>query len=398
MNKNRIYLMVLGLLLSGVACGVPSAAAQAGVEPPVISAVYATGVEFIENGVFYNLKFNVEYSGASSVSYKVSQGGPVVGTTGYTVDEAGIARCAVERLISEYDTYIDITVRNDGGNAAYSFVVPPQSPDAEPEVSIECERLAGGHTSNASLAYSFVGKIPARATDVKWSYSLLAYDNRMECCKRQVGGDSFEVPAIESLDDVSQWMCNDGNRLSGEVLLTCKSAEGLTIGSVYSLAIDLKPVITDVKDMTKTFSADGLTYDLDFTVDFAGSDAVIYEIKQNSPSFRPLRETVYAVGSALCHADNLACEYDMEIEVSVENRYGTAFHKMALGPQDPQAPSGAADSLMAGSVRSEVYSLDGLRLFAGSVDDGFQRLSSGVYIVKSVDSNGVVSIYRYLKK
>lgn len=72
MNKNRIYLLFLGLLMSGVACGVPAIAAQAGVEPPVISAVYATGVEFIENGAFYNLTFNVEYSGASNIRYCVS--------------------------------------------------------------------------------------------------------------------------------------------------------------------------------------------------------------------------------------------------------------------------------------------------------------------------------------
>lgn len=85
--------------MSGVACGVPAIAAQAGVEPPVISAVYATGVEFIENGAFYNLTFNVEYSGASNIRYCVSQrdGGMVC----YTVDEPEIARCSVDRLISE---------------------------------------------------------------------------------------------------------------------------------------------------------------------------------------------------------------------------------------------------------------------------------------------------------
>lgn len=82
----------------------------------------------------------------------------------YTVDEPEIARCSVDRLISEWWTEIDITVTNDGGKATYNFAVPPQLPDAEPEVSITCEQLAGSHTSNAGLAYSFAGKIPAAAT------------------------------------------------------------------------------------------------------------------------------------------------------------------------------------------------------------------------------------------
>ncbi len=396
MNKNRIYLLVLGLLMSGVACGVPAIAAQAGVEPPVISAVYATGVEFIENCAFYNLTFNVEYSGASNIRYCVSQrdGGMVC----YTVDEPEIARCSVDRLISEWWTEIDITVTNDGGKATYNFAVPPQSPDAEPEVSITCEQLAGSHTSNAGLAYSFAGKIPAGATDVKWSYCLLAYNNRMESCKQQLGGDRFDVPAMESIDDVSQWICDDDNRLSGEVLLTCKSADGLTMGSVYPLAIELKPVITDVKDMTKTFSADGLTYDLSFTVDFAGSDAVIYEVRQNSTSFQPLHETVYAEGSALCRADRLGCEYDTEIELSVENSYGTASRLIHLGPQDPDDPSGVADALADGIGRVEVYSAAGLRILAGDIRDGLRHLPSGVYIVRTVDSTGNVSVNRYLKR
>lgn len=61
MKKLRTFLVVLGLL-PGVSAASATMRREA-VEPPVISAVYVTGVEFLEDGAFYDLNFNIEYSG-----------------------------------------------------------------------------------------------------------------------------------------------------------------------------------------------------------------------------------------------------------------------------------------------------------------------------------------------
>lgn len=313
------------------------------------------------------------------------------------MEEPEIARCKVERLVSAWTAYIDITVTNDGGKATYNFVVPPQSPDAMPDVAIACDGLAGSHTSNANVAYDFVGKTPDGATDIRWDYRLLSYDNRMETYRRQTGGDSFEVPAITPIDDISQWMSDENRCLSGEVLLTCKSGD-VTVGSVYPLVIELKPAITAVKEIEKAFSADGLTYDLSFTVDFAGSDAVGYDIRQNSPSFYPRHETVYADGSARCRADNLTCAYDAEIEISVENQYGTATQTLNFAPQDPKDPSGVADLSVEDARLVEVYGCDGRRILTADGMNAVETLPAGVYLLRKSGPSGEVVTLKYFKK
>lgn len=281
-----------------------------------------------------------------------------------------------------YSTLI-LKAENDYGSATRTIGLPPMLPRTG-EVEIVSETpLAGGISAHELNHFHIRNNTGKTLAFPEWTLTLPLKDGSVNAIAHNEGSTAFDSPLVINPD---LYKVNSEGEILAE--LHFEASTGELVAADLALVIDLKPRIKSVDILSQEKGADDSTYDLNYTINYTGSDGLIVRISQEVEDIEEKCHIVYDYPSATLLTRNILASYPATVEIAAENKYGTANHVLQLPPFNIPTVIEAIDADTKVTA-VEVYTLSGRHAGTYPSLSGLPALPAGVYLLRIHTATGI---------
>lgn len=260
----------------------------------------------------------------------------------------------------------------------------------EPENSLKimAKDIDATGMASAFQGYSFHAETTSGSiTDYSWKYELL--NNEMVFDSIKVGNSSeFN---IDKVDDLTKYYKNINGDIKGRVSLTA-TVNGKDMHKVFYVYLATKPTFISVKVDSISPIPGTRYYNLDITVIYTGADYLYVEQSEEFGDliFSHFFYEPYIAHLRFKHVFMIGMSW---VDLELSNRAGKTYYTVEIPSQMNLLENSTQikQEIIASSISHvEVRNMQGMIILQTENYEDINRLSKGLYIVTTTDTNGKV--------
>lgn len=271
-------------------------------------------------------------------------------------------------------------------------------PESDEGLNITSVDMADNGIGSSYTSHTFsLDKKDVSVSNYRWRYSL---KNKSGAYEEVITSNSSTF-IINPVTEVQSYYVNPDGDLEGKI--ECEYTVGSKQYSArpFYVSLELKPTILSI-DQIKKIKNREYSFNLSFTVNYAGAESVIVEVEEEyNTTLRTYRfdEPYYAH----VHTGAITNQYYSWVTVVVRNSYGEDYMTLEYEPEEMTslysrvvAEISEVSSTDVFDAWIELYTLQGALVFRGGLAAPLSpTLSPGLYIKKEIKNDGSVVISKY---
>lgn len=339
---------------------------------PRISNVTLLGKKLDADAATYELTYTVSSLGTNGVVAHIEE--ETMGIIRSDFVRSG-STAAVGNLDARlYSTRI-LQTKNDYGSAFRTIELPPMlsrtgAVEIVPETS-----LADGISAHELNHFHIRNNTGNALTFPEWTLTLPLKDGSKAAIAHSEGSTTFDTPLIINPD---LYEVNSDGEILAE--LHFEASVDKPANTDIALVFDLKPRIKSVDILSQEKGADDSTYDLNYVINYIGSDGLIVRITQEVEDAGEKCHIVYDYPSTTLLTQGILASYPAKVEIAAENEYGTASHVIQLPALNTPTLIEAIDADTEVTA-VEVYTISGRLIGTYPSLSSLSALPNGIYLL-----------------
>lgn len=262
-------------------------------------------------------------------------------------------------------------------------------------VKIVCDDIADDGIGSAYKSHNFSldGCDGVSVENPEWKFEVLDADGSV--LATQTSSDlSFTVAP---LNNPESYPINGNGDIRGDITFHGK-IDGEECSKRFTVFLELKPRIISVSEPRFVYHDN--SFDVYFSVSYVGSEYITASAEEDYSSVvRRFRFDQPYYGNL--SIKNISYYFYSWIDLTVQNKYGTATHSLEIEPQYPATRAAALGqeriTVNQGADDVEVYDLNGIKLNVSNIGAA-DALPKGIYIIKSTSASGEVATRKLMVK
>lgn len=347
---------------------------------PRISNLTLLGKKLDADAATYELTYTVSSLGTNGVLAHIE--GETMGVMRNDFISSGSTATVRNLDARSYCTLI-LKAENDYGSITRTIELPPMLPRTG-EVEIVPETSLDDGISAHELNHFHIRNNTGKALAFpEWTLTLPLKDGSTATVARSEGSTTFDTPLIINPD---LYEVNSDGEILAE--LHFEASTGQLVSADLALVLDLKPRIKSVDILSQEKGADASTYDLNYVINYIGSDGLIVRVAQDVEDIEDKCHIVYDYPSATLLTRGILASYPATVEIAAENEYGTSSHTIQLPPFSTPTVIEAIDADTEVSA-VEVYTISGRPIGTYPSLSSLSALHNGIYLLRLHTRDGI---------